>query len=203
MLYRVAWILCRTYLLVIRRISISGTEHVPRQGGLILVSNHVSYLDPVAIASSLPQSRHVYFMAKYELFKIPLLGFIITRLGAFSVKRGGADRSAIRTALSHLDNGRVVGIFPEGTRNTTKEEMLEPHMGAAMLSLKAGVPVLPVAVTGSRGFFRKVSVRFGEPMYFNSDPAGKKAGRKELVDISTKIMAKVAGLMDTKSGDII
>jgi 1-acyl-sn-glycerol-3-phosphate acyltransferase len=202
MLYGFVWSLCRTYLALVRRLDISGVENIPQQGGIILVSNHISYWDPVVIGCALPKTRQVYFMAKHELFKIPVLGPLIAMLGAFPVKRGGADRSAIRTALGHLEGQRVVGIFPEGTRSKS-DDMLDPHMGAAMLSTRTGVPILPIAVMGTRGFFGKISIRFGKPMYIKLAPGVKKAGRKELLDISNDIMDGIAGLMEFKSGDII
>jgi len=201
MLYRIAWILCRCYLIIVRRLVITGAENIPLEGGVVLVSNHMSYWDPVAIGCSLPMSRHVYFMAKHELFKIPLLGPVIAAMGAFPVRRGGADRSAIRTALDHLEGGRVVGIFPEGTRNKGAN-MMDPHLGAAMLSTRANVPVLPVAVLGTRGFFGKIFIRFGKPTVIQMEPGVKKAGRKELSAISSGIMERIAGLMAFKSGDI-
>ena len=201
MFYRFAWTLCRAYLILLRRMTITGIDNVPEQGGFVLVSNHISYWDPVVIGCALPKTRQIYFMAKHELFKIPLLGTVINALGAFPVKRGGADRSAIRIALNHLEKSRSVGIFPEGTRSKT-DEILDPHMGAAMLSTRSGVPVLPVAVTGTRGFSGKIHISFGKPLDFHSEFTLKKAGREEFKTISSAIINSIAGLMDIKSGDI-
>lgn len=201
MFYRFAWVICRFFLLSVRRMEIRGAENIPPQGGVVLVSNHRSYWDPVVIGCAMPKTRQIFFMAKHELFKVPLLGPAIIKLGAFPVKRGGADRSAIRTALSHLAEGRVVGIFPEGTRSKG-EDMLEPHMGAAMLSTRTGSPVLPVAVIGTKGFLGKVKIVFGAPMTAELPfSGGVKAGRNDLVVISRAIMDSVAGLMADKSGD--
>jgi 1-acyl-sn-glycerol-3-phosphate acyltransferase len=197
MFYRFAWFVCRAILLIFRRMEVLGLENVPLRGGLVLASNHKSYWDPVIVGCALPRTRQVFFMAKAELFDIPLLGLIITNLGAFPVRRGGADRSAIRTALNHLSAGEVVGIFPEGTRNKS-EGMLEPHLGAAMLATRANVPVLPVAVLGSRGFFGKVKIIFGPTIVFDPGDNVEKArrtSRSNLAEISEIIMDRVAGLM--------
>ena len=97
-------------------------------------------------------------MAKAELFKIPVVGHVIALSGAFPVHRDKTDRIAIRTALRLLKEGQVVGIFPEGTRSHSGE-MLKPHLGAAMLALKSGAPILPVALSGTRGVWGKVKVR--------------------------------------------
>lgn len=198
MLYRFAWMLCRAVLVILRRMDIRGLENIPKQGGLVLVSNHISYWDPVIIGCAVPRLRQVFFMAKAELFKVPLLGYLIRKLGAFPISRGGFDRSAIRTALGHLTDGEIVGIFPEGTRNKTREEMLEPHLGAAMLATRAGVPVLPVAVIGSKGIGGKVTILFGEPLYLDRKTTAHRTprpNRKELEDISRDIMDKIVGLI--------
>ncbi|MFZ5651108.1 MAG: lysophospholipid acyltransferase family protein [Bacillota bacterium] len=201
MFYRFAWVVCGFFLKTVRRMEVRGAENIPLRGGLVLVSNHRSYWDPVVIGCAMPNTRQIFFMAKHELFKVPFLGPVITALGAFPVKRGGADRNAIRTALGHLAEGRVVGIFPEGTRSKG-EDMLEPHMGAAMLSARTGSPVLPVAVIGTKGFLGKVKIVFGTPMTPDLPQAGgAKAGRNELMVISRAIMDRVADLMASKSGD--
>lgn len=197
MFYRFAWVLCRFVLLTVRRMEVRGAEYIPIQGGLVLASNHRSYWDPVIVGCALPKTRRVYFMAKAELFQIPLLGLIIRNLGAFPVKRGGADRSAIRTALEYLTSGEAVGIFPEGTRNK-QDGMLEPHLGAAMLATRAGVPVIPVAIIGSRGFLGKVKIIFGDPIHLDQEaPEGrvKRANRNDLAEMSVMIMNRVAGLL--------
>lgn len=201
MLYRFAWVLCRTVLLTIRRMKVRGTENVPMHGGLVVVSNHKSYWDPVIMGCVLPRERQVRYMAKAELFKIPGLALIIKKLGTFPVNRGGSDRSAIRRALEILASGEIVGIFPEGTRSKS-DDMLEPHLGAAMLVARAGVPVLPVAIIGSRGFFGKVSVIIGKPIVFNresSDGVARKADRKEYSEMSIKIMDSISGLIKAGS----
>jgi 1-acyl-sn-glycerol-3-phosphate acyltransferase len=132
-------------------------------------------------------------MAKAELFRIPVLRKIIVALGAFPVRRETLDREAIRLALEHLSGGRVVGIFPEGTRSKSGE-LLKPQYGAALMALKGGVPILPVALVGTRGVWGKVRVRIGKPLYF-PEYAGKRPTKEALEDISNRVMGEIGALL--------
>lgn len=186
MFYRFARLLCRLVLFILRRWKVEGAENLPPAGGVLVVSNHASYWDPVVVGCAL--GRQVHFMAKADLFKIPLLGPVIRALGAFPVQRGSGDRQAIRRALELLGEGRVVGIFPEGTRSKTGE-LLDPHRGAAMLALKAKVPVLPVALLNTPGLRGRVRVRVGKPVQL----AGS---RQDYEALSREIMREIKRLMD-------
>ena len=191
MFYGFAKVVCSAVLLLLRRWEIIGNGHLPPGQGVIIVSNHVSYWDPVVVGCAL--NRKIYFMAKAELFDIPVLGSIITKLGAFPVQREGADRSSIKRALDLLAAGKVVGIFPEGTRSKTGE-LLNPHMGAAMLAIKGGVPLLPVAVSGTRGFGGKVRVNFGQPINTSASNR-RKVSRTELAELSQNVMEEIKRLL--------
>ncbi len=191
MFYRVAKIICRLVLLLLRRWKVTGSTKLPAGQGMVVVANHVSYWDPVVVGCAL--DRKIFFMAKAELFKIPVLGFIITKLGAFPVQRQGADRSSIMKALELLKAGRLVGIFPEGTRSKSGK-LLDPHLGAAMLALKGGVPLLPVAVSGTRGVLGQVKVVIGKPMYFKAHNP-RKVSRSELQSVSEEIMREIGRLL--------
>lgn len=177
-----------------RRWEVSGKENLPASGGLILAANHTSYWDPVVVCCM--TDRPVYFMAKSELFSVPLLGKFLKKVGVFPVHRDRLDRVAIRTALKYLAEGKVVGIFPEGSRSHTGE-LLQPHPGAAMLALKSKAPVLPVAVTGSRGVFGKIRVFAARPLYF-SDTGSSKKDKTKIEDFSKLIMSEISGLMAEK-----
>jgi len=189
--YWFARFICRVVLLL-RRMKVLGGENVPRRGGLLVVSNHVSYWDPIVVGSAL--KRKVHFMAKAELYAIPVLGTVITWCEAFPVNRGGTDQKAVRTALQYLRQGEVVGIFPEGSRSHTSE-FLDPHLGAAMLAVHGNIAVLPVAVIGTRGFLGRVKVVIGKPLNFPK-PQTKSDPKEKYRVISLKLMEEISGLRD-------
>jgi 1-acyl-sn-glycerol-3-phosphate acyltransferase len=147
---------------------IYGAEKVPLQGPLVVVSNHASYFDPPILSNCM--RRPVAFMAKEELFEIPLLKQGIELYGAYPVKRSTGDRGAIRAAVNCLNEGWAVGIFLQGTR-TADGRINEPKLGAAMIAAKANVPLLPVSLWGTEKILRKgasfphpvpVTIRIGE-----------------------------------------
>lgn len=197
MAYRLVQLLFRLLFLLLRRWKVYGAENMPAAGGVVIVSNHASYWDPIAVGCAF--DRKVHYMAKSELFQIPLLGLVIRSLGAFPVRRDRSDRSAIRAAVSYLQEGKVVGVFPEGTRSKTGE-LLKPHLGAAMIAQKAGVPILPVALSGTRGVWGKVAVRVGTPLAVGAG-GGTKTARMELEEASERAMSEIAAfLAGTGSG---
>jgi glycerol-3-phosphate dehydrogenase (NAD(P)+) len=177
----VRWIL-KTAILIYFRLRRLGREHVPG-GGVILAANHRSFLDPFAIGCCLP--RPVYFVAKQELFKNPLLGWFLNCMGAFPIRRGESDEYSMETALQLLERGKPVVIFPEGTR-IRAGSLGKPRRGVGRLALQSGAPVVPIAITGSErarsGGIKikpvKVHVRCGAPLTFPrvEDPSPFLAG---------------------------
>lgn len=144
---------------------IQGVENLPAEGPVILAINHQSIWDPLVAASSLP--RRVSFMAKEELFSVPVLGKVFLKLGAFPVKRGQGDMSAIRQSLAILKEGRVLGLFPEGTRSKSGE-IQKGLPGMVLLMEKSKASVVPIKVFGTRHLLTKgwgkIAVVIGKPM---------------------------------------
>lgn len=201
MFYNLLRLLVRLILQALFRWRVRGLENLPATGGLIIASNHISNLDPPVIGCALPLTRRIRFMAKIELFKNPAFRWVITQLGAFPVRRGLADRTAIRTALTLLKNGEVVGIFPEGTRSKTGE-LGRAEAGLGMIAVRAGVPVVPVAVTGTNKVFRdghifpRFTVAFAAPVVV---PPGRTD--KEAVEyINETAIAEIARMLAEEGG---
>ena len=151
---------CVSYLIVfpifrfLFRGQTAGISNVPKAGGVVVVSNHGSHLDPPILGHAL--GRPIAFMAKAELFRVPILSFIISACGAYPVKRGAGDREALRTASKRLIDGWATGVFLDGTRQENGR-VNDPKGGAALLASRTGCPILPVAIVNSHRAFPKGS----------------------------------------------
>ncbi len=181
---------------VLWRARVFGAQNVPAAGPLIVACNHVSYLDPPLMGCMCP--RRISYMAKKELFKVPVLGAVITGLGAYAVDRKGSATSAIRRSLQVLEAGGAVGIFPEGTRNLTGE--VQPQTGVALLASLAKAPVVPACIIGSDQALRlkRIDVAFGPPI---SLQAGRKATREDLAKFTGEIMNAIELLAGSIGGN--
>ena len=174
-----------------------GNERVPMQGPVVVVANHGSHLDPPLLGHAL--GRPVAFMAKAELFGIPLLGPLIRACGAYPVKRGASDREAIRTATARLEDGWAIGVFLDGTRQKDGR-VNHPMPGAALLSARSGAPLLPVAIINShralgtgKSWPRLVPIqlRIGEPI-----PAPASRRKPDLESTSIELQRRINALLD-------
>jgi glycerol-3-phosphate dehydrogenase (NAD(P)+) len=171
-LYLLARIFMTPFFLVYFRYARTGREHARLKGGLIVASNHRSFLDPFAVGGCLPWRRPMNYVAKVELFERRWQGWILSRLGAFPIRRGESDEESMETARLIVERGGAVCIFPEGTR-TRRGTLANPKRGVGRLALQTGAPVVPTAVLGTedvrRGWRirpRKVKVRLGRAMTF-------------------------------------
>lgn len=174
-----------------------GNSNVPMEGALVVVANHGSHLDPPLLGHAL--GRPVAFMAKAELFRIPVLGAVIRACGAYPVARGASDREAIRTATDRLEQGWATGVFIDGTRQADGR-VNDPQAGAALLAARAGVPLLPVAIINSHralGTGSKqprlvpVHIRIGTPI-----PAPASRRRADLDLATAACQAQINALLD-------
>lgn len=192
-LYFVLRRLFRGLLWLVGGYRFEGTEHMPRQGPVLVVANHLNNLDPLLIQAALP--RPVVWLAKIELFRVPGLAQFLRYFWTIPIDRGAADRQAMKAALDWLAAGQVLAIFPEGTRSRTAT-MQRGHIGVGLLALRSGAPVLPVAVIGSERPLRlwprpTLVVRVGRPVQIGR-PAG---GRADYQAITDQIMFEIAGLV--------
>ncbi len=159
--YTIAKTVVKTILTPAYRIQVSGLEHFPKEGGVLLCANHIDNLDPPVVG--ITSERPVRFMAKEELFKTKWMGKLMKGLNVFPVKRGMSDREAIRTGLKILKEGQVLGLFPEGTRS--KDGSLGKGMtGAGFFALRTNAAVVPCALIGPYKIGRKLKVVYGPPV---------------------------------------
>src|SRR3954451_8416336 len=185
------WLTCailKPFLRLYFRMSIVGREHIPDEGGVILASNHRSFLDPFVVGAWL--GRPVFFVAKKELFDRRVAGWFLNCLGAFPIRRGESDEESVETAKQILERGDALVIFPEGTR-IREGSLGRAKRGVGRLALETGAPVVPVAVHGTERARRgrrlrpvKVKVRLGRPLTF---PRVESASRQLATEVTARI----------------
>ncbi len=171
-------------------IQLTGVENIPDKGPVIICSNHISWWDPPLMAAIIP--RPSTFMAKEELFENFIFSKIIYGLGAFPVRRGVADRKAVKTALNILNQGKVLTMFPEGTRSKTGK-LRKPLPGVGFIALKSKAPVIPIAIKAPYRFFRKTKVKIGRPLY--AEDVKIEENGKTTEQVSSTIMGAIADML--------
>ena len=173
---------------VIYNLKVAGCENIPDDGGYVVVCNHVSLGDVIILGIAC--NRQIYFMAKKELFKIPLLSGLIKALGAFPVDRKGNPAGALKTSVHYLRDGKIVGMFPQGTRSRNiSVDDTEFKTGAAYAAYKSGAGVIPAFLKTKNQkfkFFARTDLTFGKPIP-NSELGFSQGGRDELEN-ATKII---------------
>ncbi|MEP7081358.1 MAG: lysophospholipid acyltransferase family protein [Chloroflexota bacterium] len=183
---------------------IEGVEHLPQEGAFILVANHCSQADPPLLgwATGYQIGRVVHFMAKEEMQRWPVIGWLADRSGVFFVRRGEGDRASQRTALDLLARGKPMGIFPEGTRSRDGR-MREVRPGAALLAIRSGAPIIPVGIAGTHRMFpghsklphrTRVTFRIGRPFLLPHQPSGR-IDRTALAAGTQRITDEIAALL--------
>ena len=195
--YRLSWLFLNFIERVLFGFSVTGRERIPRSGAVIIASNHISYCDPPVVGSGVP--REVHFLAKEELFRNSVFGWLIKQYNAIPLRRSVGDVGALRKAVGLLRQGKAVLMFPEGTRSLTGR-LLKPKPGVGMIALLTSTPVVPAYVRGTnrigKAFLRreKLAVAFGEPV-IPPDPASDTGDERELYGrLTEEVMRRIASL---------
>ena len=204
-LYSIGKVLLLPVYKLIYRYKVIGSENMPKQGGVILVCNHLSFSDPVLLG--LAQKRRLFFMAKSELFRNKFASFIIRRLGAFPVERGAGDGKAIKTGEEILCEGNVMTIFLEGGRTKTGE-LMRPRSGCALVAQQTMLPVVPacITITGNpKHRFAKRVIHFSKPLTSEDMGLTAEGGRREIKTATNAIMGEIRRMreedrVDNKKG---
>lgn len=196
--YAFARMVVRLVRPLIARLHTVGVENIPRSGPVILALNHVAWIDTPLAALRTPRMTH--FMAKSEMFSVPVLGGIMRLLGSFPVRRGEGDRETLRVAERLLAEGQMVVIYPEGHRSGGK--LIRAHPGASLIAFRSGAPVIPVAISGTERVFKglrygpwapHVTISYGKPIYLKA--SGARHTRDDLANSTHLIMRRIAELL--------
>ena len=189
MVYRIIKFLVKVYLSIFYRVKINGLENLP-EGAFMLCSNHISNFDPVVYVAFF--KRKIYFLGKAELFKNPILKYLLTQFGMIPIKRGQADMMAIKSAISVLNRGEILGIFPSGTRNKTVEKG-QAKSGAALIGARCGCKAVPVSIMSTYKPFSKVVINIGNPIDL-AEYKGKKLSADELQSVADGVYDEIVEL---------
>lgn len=194
--YRFWWWLAYVLAALLFRLRVEGRKNIPQAGGVILAGNHCGLVDPIIIGVA--AGRELWYLAKAELFSVPVVGSLIRRLHAMPVDRNRGDRGALAAWEQQLTAGCAILLFPEGTRNKSRQ-LLKPKLGVGMLVYRTRVPVVPVHISGTENIWTtllgvaRIQVRFGESISFEESPLSER--RKDAYDfISNEVMRKIACL---------
>ncbi|MBD5161037.1 MAG: 1-acyl-sn-glycerol-3-phosphate acyltransferase [Oscillibacter sp.] len=190
--YRIIYTIVAPFVHLLFPCRVVGMENLP-EGGALLCANHVSGWDPIVIGLNLPRDSRLTVMAKDQLFRIPLLGPFLRKLGIFPVKRGGNDLTAMKTAIKVLSGGNRLLVFPEGTRVEERGDV-EAKGGVTMLAVRTGVPMIPIYCGEKHKFLRKTTIVFGEP--YIPVIAGRRPTPDENRAIAAEVLNRIYALSE-------
>lgn len=187
LVYRILWVLAG----ILFPWRTTGRERLPAEGGAVLCANHTSFLDPILVMLAATNRRQMRVVAKAELFRIPVLNWILKGLGIIPVKRGMSDVGSFKECLKALRSGELLLIFPEGTR-VKDGESVEARAGAVLMAARAGVPVMPVYIGKKKRLFRRTDVVFGQA--YELEFEGRKPTHEESQRMTEDLMGRIRAL---------
>ena len=194
-LYTILWYIVWPFFSLVHPCRLLGRDRLPADGGLFC-ANHTSLNDPLCLVMALGPRQQIRAMAKAEFMRIPVLGWLLKKVGMFSVERGKSDVTAIKTAMRFLKNGENVLMFPEGTRIKNGVDKYgnegEAKAGAAMLAVRTGSPLVPIYIPPKKRWFRFTTIVIGEPYY--PQVASKKVGVEEYQTIADDLLERIYAL---------
>ena len=190
--YQIVYLIARPFICLFFPHKVVGLENVP-EGGALLCANHASGWDPFLIAVSLPKDSRLTVMAKDQLFHIPVVGWLLRKLGIFPVRRGGNDLTAMKTAMKSLSDGKRLLVFPEGTRVERQGEV-EAKGGVTVMATRTGTPMIPIYCGGKHKFLRRTTIVFGEP--YRPEIAGRRPTPEENHQAAEEILRRIYALSE-------
>lgn len=195
LLYSLGRTVFSIYLRLFHRLKIHGADNIPKRKPFIICSNHINWKDPTTVGAAFPRSVDIRFMAKKELFKNPLFAYALKNAGAFPVDRENADYGAIKKAYQLLNDKHVLGLFPEGARSIDGS-LQKAYNGAALIAVRSGVPIVPVAIKGPYKLFKPLNIFIGRPFVLPPLTYNSKEEKKaQLEEMSDMIMLNISSLL--------
>jgi len=191
--YRVCYCLARAVLSLFYWFEVIGKENIPK-GAAVICANHSALLDPFLLAFVLGINHQVHFVGKVELFRIPIVSWILKKLGMISVNRGMLDVQTVRKTLGYLSDGEIVSIFPEGTRSK-EDSVVPPRYGAVKIADRAEAPIIPAYIPRKKKVFRKFRVIIGEPYYIEKQET--KRTLEDYSKLAEDLMMRINKLKET------
>ncbi len=188
--FRFVWHVLGPVFRFFHPVQVEGLENLPASGAL-LCPNHSSNWDPVLIVISLPVDYHLRIMAKDSLFRIPIMGWAVRKLGAFPVSRGNSDIQAVKTAIQAIRDGENLMLFPEGTR-VDQEGDAQAKGGVAVIGIRTGATLVPVFVDGKKRLFRRTRLIIGQP--YRPTYTGRRGTAEEVQAIADEVLRRAYAL---------
>ncbi|WP_138159759.1 lysophospholipid acyltransferase family protein [Peptoniphilus catoniae] len=193
MLYKIFRFIGLIFIKLLFRVELVGKENFPKEGPIIVAPNHKSNFDPIFVSCLI--KTQIHWMAKKELYRSKILGYIVDLMGAFPVDRQATDIKAIKKAMGILKEKKVLGIFPEGTR-VKNQDFSNPKSGVALIGHRTKSKIVPIYIDGNYKLFRKMRLVIRKPIDLSQTP---KLNQKDYDDLALKILKSIYGVDEDRS----